>query len=73
MSSSREGFDLFHKAGRYHFGKYFPYLKWNLVFEDTFAQIGCWLLGHNKYDCSDMNDNSELGCYRCHKYIREKK
>ena len=59
MSSSREGFDLFHKAGRYHFGKYFPYLKWNLVFEYTFSQFGCWIIVLQ----AQWNDPCHLNCH----------
>lgn len=70
MNTSREGFNLFNEHGRYHFFKYFPHLNWNLVWKDTFCPIWCKIVGHDKYDCSDMEDGSEFACRRCHQYVR---
>lgn len=75
--ASREGFDLFTKPGREAF---FKYLKrgvfQELMWEDTFAQLLCILIGHNIYNASDFNNGKdakeEWACRRCHKYIESR-
>jgi hypothetical protein len=69
MGCSREGFDLFTQVGRHHFKKHFPNIQWSLVWEDTFTQIWCWIVGHNVYNSACVNEPSEYACKRCHKYI----
>lgn len=72
MSASREGFDLFGKTGRYCFIRNFKSgtIPWKYVFEDTFVQIWCWIVGHNKYECADCGDMPEYACLRCHHYVK---
>lgn len=69
MGCAREGYDLFKKVGRYHFIKNKIWKRpdmWKLVFEDTFCQIICKIIGHNTY----YSDEDYLACKRCHKFIK---
>lgn len=67
--ASREGFDLTNKWGRYNWNKRTWNQKpWRLMFEDTFMQFVCKVIGHNEY-ISDPGGDGNLACKRCHKWL----
>ena len=63
--ASREGYDLFTKMGRKHFRRN-RNRNWKYVWRDTFAQIGCLIVGHNTY----KDEEDSIACHRCGKYIK---
>lgn len=64
--ASRKGYDLFTRSGRQHFYEDFRrHYARQLVWGDTFGQIGCLVLGHNEY----MTEDDSIACRRCHKYL----
>jgi hypothetical protein len=75
--ASREGYDLFTKVGREAFFRYLKIGKFQgLMWEDTFMQLVCILIGHNIYNASDCHCGKdckeEWACHRCHKYIEDR-
>jgi len=71
ISAGREGFDLFHKYGRYYFFRRGIFGdKWarKFVLQDTFGRFICALIGHAKTFKTEEGQNC---CYRCYK-IKEK-
>jgi len=82
--ASREGYDLFTYSGWYVLAKNYRqrWFRWRVVFEDTFIQLWCMIVGHDEYNASDSvadpyEYNSvikpvELACKRCHKYIKDR-
>jgi hypothetical protein len=70
MGASRMGFDLLTKQGwqnlrfamRFTASKVHPY-----VWQDTFAQLWCWVVGHDVY----TPDSSRSACRRCAHYLPE--
>ncbi len=72
MGASREGFDLFNKNGRYCFWRDLKKGRFqSLMWRDTFAQIWCKIVGHNKYNCNCTNEPVQYACKRCCKYVKE--
>ena len=69
MGACREGFDLTTKFGRMHWNKRSWNEKpWRLMFEDTFMQFVCKVIGHNSYNAGDSGE-VEMACKRCHKWL----
>ena len=69
--ASRETHDLFRLVGWQivlhdlkKWGR--PRNGWRILFEDTFMRFVCWFKGHDKYETEDERD---IACRRCHKYI----
>jgi len=77
MSCSREGFNLFNRYGRGCFWSYLKRGKFQpLMWEDTFYQTWCWIVGHKIYNAGEGNgkdQREEWACRRCHQYISQKK
>jgi hypothetical protein len=70
MSCSREGYDLFHKPGRYHFFRDLKRGRFNhLMWCDTFGQVLCKIIRHNVYNAADDSSDYEPACTRCHKFL----
>lgn len=73
MGAAREGFNLFHSAGRYHFSQRRRWrdVPWPLVWTDTALPLFCRVVGHVEYDCSDPGHaGEEFACRRCHQFTR---
>ena len=72
MGAAREGFNLLHSAGRYHFSKRkWRCVPWRLVWIDTALPLMCRIVGHIEYDCSDPGERgTDFACRRCHQFTR---
>ena len=73
--TNREGFNLLHKFGRYHFfqrGLFGDKWARQYVLQDTFAKYVCMIIGHGKtFKTGDYPPI--ICCYRCLQQVEEAK
>lgn len=72
MGASREGYDLFNRAGRRHFWRELRRGRIErLMWRDTFGRLSCALRGHKAFVADHVNGKEEWACSRCCKWIEK--
>ena len=82
MGASRETCNLFwilQLAKKYPDNKQYYYKRFwyvikhqrKLMWEDTFLQFWCKIVGHKKYDANEGGYPKEIACRRCHKWLKD--